>query len=319
MILLFSALLQFDIMSLLYSARQISVWFLVALLGLQVVTQLLINIQWHQIAKFANTRISFWDMIYLNSKGAVVDSITPGVKIGGEITRTLQIKRILCCSVGQAAALVAVQKTFSLGVFFFISLFAAAYLTVRGSFVQFYHLQILVYGVMVAFVALFFSIIIMPHRIIEYLQPKEITRFRWAGKLKVFLLSLLEQVCFIRKSSKAWVIPLSLSVLIWLLYPAKIYILATQISPGVNVIYLGAIAFVAYMAAILPVFPGGLGGFEGTMSAMLFAVGFNLTDAVVITVLFRFVTFWFVMILSIIFIAFYKFKYAKGDLLSAKG
>ena len=122
--------------------------------------------------------------------------------------------------------------------------------------------------------------------------------------MRNFLLALLNQAGGIQKNAKAMLF--FLSIFIWLLYPAKMYILAVQITPDVNAVYIGAVAFVSYMVAMLPIFPGGLGGFEGTMSGLLAAMGFIISDAAVITILFRFITFWFVMLVSLAYIAFYK-------------
>ena len=97
-LLLLIALFQLDGESLLHSIRQIPLWLALSLMGLQVVSQILVNIQWYQIAKLSGTPVSFRDMIYINSQGAVMDSITPGVKIGGEVTRVVQISRKTECA-----------------------------------------------------------------------------------------------------------------------------------------------------------------------------------------------------------------------------
>jgi len=102
--------------------------------------------------------------------------------------------------------------------------------------------------------------------------------------------------------------PILLALFIWSMYLVKMYLLVVQFSPDTHVLSVGAVAFASYMVAMLPIFPGGLGGFEGTMSGLLLAMGFVRSDALVITVLFRFITFWFVMLLSLIFIGFYKLK-----------
>ena len=125
LVLLFFALSRFDGWNLLNSLKQIPLWSLLLLVGLQFATQLLVNLQWHKMAKFANIPVTFGEMFYINCQGAVIDSITPGVKFGGEVTRAAQISRMAKCSGEQAASLVAAQKLFSLSAFFLINLFAA--------------------------------------------------------------------------------------------------------------------------------------------------------------------------------------------------
>ena len=311
-LLLFLTLSRFDGWDLLHSIKQIPLWSLPLLLCLQLISQLLVNLQWYKIAKFANASITFRDMFYINSQGAVVDSITPGVKFGGEVTRGVQISRIGNCSGGQAAAVVAVQKLFSLSAFVLISLFAVSRIIVFSPFLEAAHLQFLVYGILAIFLLLFACFFFMPQRMKAYLLVRKNPRFSWALRVKNFFLTMLDQVISIRKDSKTCLMLFLLSFLIWLIYPLKMYLLAVQVFPGVNIIYIGAVTFVSYMVAMLPIFPGGLGGFEGAMTGLLLVMGFTQSDAFVITILFRFVTFWFVMLLSAAFIVFYKLRYSSG-------
>ena len=276
------------------------------MLGLQIVSQLLVNLQWHQIAKFTDADVSFGNMFYINCQGAVMDSITPGVKVGGEVTRAVQISRRGNCSGEQAASVVALQKLFSLSAFFFINLFTVGYLIGRVPLLQVRYVQFLVYGILLFFLLLFAGVFIAPRRIKTYLQTRENPRFSWARRVRGFLLTLLDQVVSIRGNTKAWVMLFLLSFFIWLLYPVKMYILAVQFFPAAHAVYVGAVTFAAYMVAMIPIFPGGLGGFEGTMSGLLLAMGFEVSDAVVVTVLFRFVTFWFVLLFGLGFIGFCK-------------
>jgi len=313
MILLLPVVLsQLDKTNLLYSIRQIPIEIVAIVIGLQIVSQLLVNYQWYKIAKLTNLFIPFHRMLYINCLGSVVDSITPGVKVGGEITRTIQISRIGKCSVEQSGTIPVLQKIFSLSAFFFIQLFAVGFLIRTVSLFESEHIQISIYSVLLLFLLIFATIFFIPHRIKSYLSTKKSPRF---------FHSLLEQVVVIRKNTKAWVPLLLLSFLIWLIYPFKLYILAIQIFNNVPIIYIVAITFVSYMVAMLPIFPGGLGGFEGTMVGLFTAVGLPISCAAVITLLFRFITFWLVMLLSIIFIAFYKiyYKLCKGGLSHDQG
>ena len=89
-----------------------------------------------------------------------------------------------------------------------------------------------------------------------------------------------------------------LSLFIWILYPVKMYLLVIDVS-NISIIYVTAATFTAYSVALLPIFPGGLGGFEGAMTGLLLAFGLAVDDAVAVTVVFRFITFWFVMVLAL--------------------
>ena len=306
LLLLLIALFRLDRESLLYSISQFPLWLILLLIALQIVSQLLVNLQWFQIAKHTDTDISFRYMFYVNCQGAVADAITPGVKIGGEVVRALQISRICDCSKEHSAVIVALQKLFSVSSLFFIQLFAVGYLIGEVPLLQARYLQFIIYGVLLSFLFLFSVVFLMPYPIRASLQKAKVSRFLWMLKFRNFLIGLLDQVSAMRKNIRAWVILCFLSVFIWLLYPIKMYLLAVHLSPDVNAVFIGAIAFVSYMVAILPIFPGGLGGFEGAMTGLLLVAGFFLSDAAVVTILFRFITFWFVILFSLAFISFVK-------------
>jgi len=287
-LLLALALSRIDGKSLLHSVSQIPLWLIVLMLGMQIASQLLVNLQWYKIAQLADISISFGDILYVNCQGAVMDSITPGVKIGGEVTRAIQISRVAKYPGEQSAAVVAVQKIFSISALFLILLF-----------------------VVNRFLALPFLLILscaffMPNRISRYLQVKKDPCFAWMRKVKGFLCAILDQMCSIRKNLGSLITLSLLSLLIWLLYPVKMHILAIQFFPDVHIMHIASVTFAAYMVAMLPIFPGGLGGFEGTMAGLLVAMGAAINDAAIITIFFRFATFWFVMLISLAYIALYK-------------
>lgn len=285
---------------------------MVLLICLQVASQLLVNTLWHQVAKLANMSISFRQMLYINCQGAVVDAITPGVKFGGEVTRAVQISRTQSCTGQQAAIVVAMQKLFSLSALFIIFLFTVGLLIGELPLLRAGYLQFLLYGVLIFLILSFLGILLAPHYVRTYLQKVQSPRSRWRRRVRDFILTLLEKVETIRKTPKRCGALFLLAFLIWLLYPAKLYLLVIQFVPNTSAAYVWSVAFLAYMVAMVPIFPGGIGGFEGTMTGLLVAIGFMINDAAVITVLFRFVTFWLVILLSLVFIAFRKFKCKKG-------
>jgi len=305
-ILLLFALLQIDRESLLQSIRQVPVWLIILLGTLQIITQFLVNLQWHQISKIANSPMSFRDMFYINCQGAIMDCITPGVKFGGEVTRAVQISRIGNLPGEHSAAIVALQKLFSLSALFFILIFTVGYLVGQVPFLQARHLQFMIYGLLSMFILIFIGMFIMPGRIIKLLQNGQNPKRLSFSRVRSFLITLFGQIESVRKNKRALAMLSLLSLFIWLLYPAKMYILAIQFLPAAHAVLIAAITFAAYMVAMLPIFPGGIGGFEGTMSGLLVSVGYAVSDAATMTIIFRFITFWFVMMLSVVFIAFCK-------------
>jgi uncharacterized protein (TIRG00374 family) len=304
--LLVLVLWQLDLDNLWDSITQIPLWLVFALLALQIASQLLLNLQWCLAARFSNATLSFGKMLYINCQGAVVDSITPGVKVGGEVTRAVQISRIGDCSGEQAAAVVAMQKLFSLSAFFLINLFTVGFILRHVAALRSPVLQIGVYAILILCITLFACTFLVPHRMQARLQGEKQSRLKWTGRVRGFFLTLLGQVILMRGNKQAFVCLSALSVFVWLLYPAKMYLLLMHLPHAITVPQMTAIVFTAYMVAMIPVFPGGLVGFEGTMSGLLLMFGLALADAAVVTVVFRFFTFWLVMGMSLVFVVIYK-------------
>jgi uncharacterized protein (TIRG00374 family) len=303
LLLLFLLLSQFDIQNFLYSLNRIPLFMIALLLCVQIISQLLVNLQWRITAFYSGTPISFWKMFYVNCQGSVMDSITPGVKIGGEITRAILLGRTAACSLKQAASIVALQKLFSLGAFFLVNLFVIGFVINASVF--------LVYSILLFFLLLFLSLFIMPLKFKSMLLAKEKLRFGLANKLKDFLLAVFDSIIVLRKNRIISAALFLLSIFIWLLYPLKLLLLIMPFLPGsANVFFdslqIAGITFTSYLVAMIPIFPGGLGGFEGTMSGLLLAIGVQYSDSLAVTLVFRFATFWFVLILSLCFAAFYR-------------
>ncbi|MCL2844235.1 MAG: flippase-like domain-containing protein [Chitinivibrionia bacterium] len=261
------------------SITKIPLWSIVLLAGIQIITQLLLNFQWVKIAANTDVRVSFGKMLYINSQAEIVHSIPAGY-VGSELTRFAKMAGIDGCSKSQAAAVVAAQKIFSLSALFFICIMVFGF-TVSEIPQLKENLHTGIFGILLAIALLFACVFFMPKRIKAHfakIKPKTFVPF--------FLLS----------------------VLIWLIYPLKMYILAAQINPDVGLFAISAMAFISYMVALLPIFPAGLGGFELTMTGLLSLpfIGFAPSEALALTIIFRFITFWFVLLLSIVYIGIYK-------------
>lgn len=86
---------------------------LVVLLCIQLLSMGLIAIQWQRIIVWIGGSITFKEMFLVNLAGTFVESITPSVKAGGEVTKVLLIKKHFRNDSGQAFSAVTIQKNFS--------------------------------------------------------------------------------------------------------------------------------------------------------------------------------------------------------------
>lgn len=307
LLFLIIAVFQFDAEGMLCSLRNIPLWSVFLLIGLQIVTQFLINLQWLLVAKSFGASINFIKMLYVNAQAEIIH-VAPAGHIGCDVFRAVEINRVGGLSGGQSAAVVAIQKLFSLSAFFIISLVSIGFFIGQVPWLNDIFMQLLLYGFLIAILVLLGYVFIAPHKILLFLNKKwhKDVRFFWVNKLRGFTMSSLNHVVYLKKNTGLFAKLTVIAVFIWTLYPLKLYLLAIQLLPDVGIVFIFAAAFLAYTIAMIPLFPGGLGGFEATLVGLLVFMGFLHSGALVITVLFRFVTFWFVVLLSIIYVALHK-------------
>jgi uncharacterized protein (TIRG00374 family) len=306
-LLLVIALTRFDFHSLGTSLRQVPLPALLALLGLQVVTQLLLNYQWCRIGLAIGGKHGFWQMLYVNARGAVVDAITPGVKAGGEVARGVLLVRAVGYSPQQAAVLVTIQKIASLFSFFLINLAAFTHISTRLQTVGGPALQGAVYTVLLGFLGLT-GLLLTRAEWIEQRAASWKPTWRWSRALRGYLTTLVSSLKDLKEIKGELFRQFALASAIWLLYPVKMILLVRLFTPQFDPVIVAEITFIAYMVGMIPLLPGGLGGFEAVMASLLMAVGVEASSALAITLLFRFITFWSVMALSLVYIGIWKLR-----------
>jgi len=307
LVFLVLALLQLEPQSLLGSVRQIPLWSVVLLLASQIVTQLMINLQWQQIAKNFGSPLKYVQMLYVNAQAELIH-VAPAGHVGCDVFRAVQVNKAGNCTIEQSAAVVAIQKLFSLSAFFAISLISIGFFIGQVYWLQETHLQFLLYGLLLLILLLLGCVFVVPHRMLHFMSRKwgKASRFSWVNRLKGFVIASLDHVVYLRQNTNILTRLVFIALFIWMLYPLKLYLLAFQLMPSINILYISAATFLSYTVAMIPIFPGGLGGFEATMTGLLIFMGFAHGGALVVTVLFRFATFWFVILLSLLYMALYK-------------
>ena len=232
--------------------------------------------------------LTFGQLFRINCEGACIEAITPGVKVGGEVTRTIRLSQAAASSKSEAASLVAFQKLFSFSAFFFLVLLSFQGSRGRGEGTAF----------LLGLVLLFFLTAVLAGPLSRHGLN---TRNRFFGKL-------FEAIHTLRGKPVQFTGLLLLSLGIWLIYPLKLWLLGRVLVPGLSFLETAAPTFSAYLVALIPIFPGGVGGFEGTLSALLVPAGFTLGQAVALALVFRFITFWLVILGSTLYLLLVPMK-----------
>lgn len=285
------------------------------LMYFQCITMLLINIQWKSLAGEIRDNISFIDIVLMNAKGNIVDSLTPGVKMGGEVGRIIALKNRAKISLADAAMIVGLQKTVSLLSFLLLTLVSLIWFSLNLGRDYKYHIYLFAGGTAVFFVILVALILfsLKPNTIIKVLE-KIIKSSKTKEKIRNTLKKYSQKLRGLFKNKRLFFSQMALGIFIWSFYAFKLQVLMKSFNIHLDYISVAAITFIAYVMGMIPLLPGGIGSFESCMILLLKMTGIALEMAAVIAIVFRTITFWFEFILSgLILILANMAIFSRGD------
>lgn len=297
-IVLFSYLIiTTDFKEILNQIQNVKIEIIILLIILQLLTQILLCVQWYKISTSILGSCSFLKMFYILSTGSVVEAITPGAKIGGEVTRLYYLKKELNAPTDKATNIIIIQKSISMSVLMMICVTSFIYLTTKIHFSLI--TQIIVDAISVVFILFLVFLLFFSDKLVKILEKtKKFT------KTTKWVKSYADSTSLI--TTKHWFIQLSISIAVWILFPLKMAILARSMDLQIHMLVIIAITMTSYMIGMLPITPGGIGTFEGTMIALLALISIENNVAITLAVVFRIITFWFVMLFSTAFVLLYK-------------
>lgn len=269
---------------------------------LQMVTIFFISFQWTKISKLiSKDKSDFWGLFYVNMVGTFVESITPAVKAGGELAKVALLKSKLGFTAGESVAIVGLQKAFSMIAFLLLNVVGIIWFMVT---VNINGLQKQVIGVsffvLLSIVIVLLLFLIYPHKvnIIIGKMPLKITLKQ---KISRSLNSIQHSLKIATRQKHTLALHLLIAMAIWLFFPLKIYLLANALQLEINFIAIAVITYLTYMVGMIPLTPGGLGAFEGSMVFFLAPLGIPVHQGMALALATRFVTFWFVFIFSAVY------------------
>lgn len=268
------------------------------LITLQIFTIFLLAYQWKNTMMLVDIKRSFLTVLKMNLKGNIIDSITPGSKVGGEVARVVDIKNNLNINTHMSVLILIIQKMISLFSFILLSIVSILYL---GNFYKVFNYKKVYYTL------LLILLLIIALIVITFYNPKIIKSILKKGnknKISNILEIYMESISKINKTKL--ITNLILGLFIWLLYSLKLIILVRVFNSSINIFKLISITYISYLIGIIPVLPGSIGTFEAGMASLLMLVGFEYEKAIIVSVIFRIVTFWFEFIFSLVFLTIEK-------------
>lgn len=301
-ILLFSILiLKADFHNIIDHIKKIPLKTMLLLMLLQLITQLFLALQWHGIAAVVLGKSSFFKMFYILTTGSVIEAITPGAKIGGELTRHYYLKKEFDAKPSLATNIIIIQKSISMSVLFIICFASFIYLQkmVATNFSVFLQIAVEVFCVLTV---LFMLCLLFCPKQLEKLFKKGKSKF--AIKMFNWVKSYSQTTKLLSK--KQWVWQFIISFIVWILFPIKMVILSLSMNIEMHFLIVVAITMTSYMFGMLPLTPGGIGTFEGVMTLILSMLSVSSSVALTISIVFRFITFWLVIFASTLFVLIYR-------------
>lgn len=238
--------------------------YLAVLFTLQVITILGSALLWQIPLRQSGYSIGFSRILRINMAGSLVEALTPSVKFGGEAVKLALFKNSCGCSTLRMAALAGVHTYLWMMPFMLISsiLVITQGMPEAISGPWMYLISFLLITAPVAW---------------RILKPRQFSQLKCSLTF-----------------------PLALSALLWLLYPVKTMIAMAALGiQGISYFQAAGAVFGGYLVGLIPLFPGGLGGFESAMSFVLVQHGLTVAEASATALVTRLGTFWFPLLLSI--------------------
>ncbi|MFY9279586.1 MAG: lysylphosphatidylglycerol synthase transmembrane domain-containing protein [Caldicoprobacterales bacterium] len=269
------------------------------LLLAQCITKLLLALQWRSMALRVKQNVSFLDMLMMNAKGNVVDAITPGVKAGGELARVYELKKRLRIDFGKAIIIIGLQKTLSLLSFIFLTLLSLIWFSFTMS-IKYRHYLYVFSLVLVMFVVFLGIIILFSFKpaLVNKLLRKFLGKTRLMDKIDKTLIDYSSIIRDFLRDKRKFSFQMFLALFIWIFYAFKLLLVLRGLAIKMDYISIGAITFLTYIMGMVPMLPGSVGSFEGSMLILLIIRGISMEMGLTVAFIFRFVTFWFEFVIS---------------------
>lgn len=286
---------------------------------LQLVTLGMTAFIWYYLVNLQGRKISYLNMFRINSAAGFIESITPSAKLGGEAAKIVLLKKFTDMSNSGLASLTVVKSAATFIPFLGLSLI------IFTASLRFYKIPSEVFYSLLVLILIALSGIVLVVKIgcerrrksgrcvncENFSLPDEkvvsgMSEWRFPGKLIIRLIAfftscsntIYEAGCTAKK--KGLCLMMSISLLEWVLYPVKVYIVSEMFNLQIPIVLITLATFSAYTISVLPVTPGGLGTFEMTMALVLSINGVPFHSGVLLALGARLVTFWMPLIVSVI-------------------
>ena len=296
-------LTQLNWSEMIYNIGQLNRSVLFLLCSLQIITIFAIAIQWKFMVKLTGRNTSILNVLRVNLRGNIVDAITPGVKVGGEIARVHQVSKVLAIDYSNSLLVVGLQKTLSLITFLFLTLLSFIWFNISMS--REYILLNILFLIGIILLTTVFSLLIficIKPKSVEFIFKPIPNTFKYKDKIMETSIGYGRLIRSLVSRPSYFISQLILGIFIWTLFGLKMYILVGAFNLDINILNVFAITYLTYILGMIPFLPGSIGSFEAGMITLFTIVNVEIEIATLIAIVFRFITFWFEFLLSLVFV-----------------
>ncbi len=281
-ILLFLAIKNLEIHKLMDSLSLVRIDYIAIVLILQLFTILLTSLQWYFLINLHGEKASYLSSLCMNSLGNIIDFITPGVKVGGDYKRLVDLKSRLDIDFYRAVSILASQKLIS-GISFLIFVLYSLFWAFR------YKISLNFNKIILLIFSLMLLILICGKLVSKYIKEK---------KVRLLIKNIREGIDFFRDRKKDFIFNLPIGMLIWILYPFKLYIIVRAAGYRLSFPLIISISYLSYLLGALPLSVGGFGAFESSLIILLKTFKIPVEASILIAFLFKLTNLFFEFILS---------------------
>lgn len=271
-----------------------------ALFLVQLVTLAMTSYIWYRLVNIESNELSFFNAFRINSAAGFIESVTPSSKLGAEAAKVLLVKRFTNLNVQQITGLTIIKTATTLMPFLLISMMVISvslfYFRIPAE-VRYALILTLLLCVVTASVLLKRKPMeVKPVSAKRFLMPFSILNRKLISGCNYCRTAVCMSRCIARKKDLCLLSMVSLTE--WVLYPLKVFIVASILEIQAPLLLIFLATYSAYCVSLLPLTPGGLGTFEASMALVLSLNGIPFHSGMLLAVTGRVITFWVPLLIS---------------------
>ena len=262
-------------------------WVLLAI-GLYTFDMIIRAFRWKTVLKGNDIHISIWESFLAYNLGNSLNIIIPAKM--GDIARSYYLKKKYALPYSRTLPATFLDRVFDVLGVYVVLLFCGIYIMVGT------RLEPWLYYTFAAGIA---ALVITVAAMELLFNRKDIIERINNNKLKNLMYSLLEAFSASFRDKGNFVLLLVCSMIIWLCEGVFSYLIFISMGQNMNAIIVIFATMIAILTKVVPITPGGIGVFEGTMVLILSFFGMNTGTGAVISTVNHFIMNFYTILLGI--------------------